>query len=146
MKWEPAGHVVDWCEGSLCTNSSGGEPKLLMNGVSYQSAFVMKPTPDLKLWDRWVDRESPNARFGLRSTIPNLVGKAAWYSSCADTRMNNVRSIVRGMGYKGYPWRWWWPSFSSKVNALGLKSFFPLLLCSRWFVEGKSMTNEPRDP
>ena len=48
-----------------------------MKGVSFQP--INRPNsqnPDLALWDRWLDVESPSLRLALKGGVPNVVGKA----------------------------------------------------------------------
>ena len=58
--------MVDWCEARLVTRP---EMALLMKGVAFQHPSAKLPTPDLVLWDRWVDSFSPNAQTVCKSQV-----------------------------------------------------------------------------
>ena len=135
MKWEPSGPVNDWCESRVVTSP---ELALLMKGVTFQPPDTDSPEPDLLIWDRWVDRESPNARSVLHSMLPKMAGTALTYAQKELHMQINVASIVRGCAYKAYPRSWWWPPPRTTMRAAHKEHLLPTTLVSKWVGEGRA--------
>ena len=135
MKWEPSGPVNDSCESRVVTSP---ELALLMKGVTFQPPHTDSPEPDLLIWDRWVDRESPNARSVLQSMLPTMAGKALTYAQKEMHMQINLASIVRRCAYKAYPRSWWWPPLQTTVRGAHKEHLLPTALVSKWVGEGRA--------
>jgi hypothetical protein len=141
MKWEKTGSTVDWGESRIVVPDQG-EPMLLQKHVLplefplTKTATELKLRDDIRHWDTWVDQASPNARFVLRSLIPSKARKAILFASSEAALDRNIRSLCTGLGYKGYPIAWWWPSLSRAHRHYGLHTRYPFYTISQWFREG----------
>ena len=51
----------------------------------------------------------------------------------------NIRSIIRGFGYQGYKWKWWWRPFLTTMAKKGLQNRVRVRVTKTWFAEGKNM-------
>ena len=92
-----------------------------MKRVSFQPLTQNSQKLDLALWGRWLDVESHSLRFALKGGVPHVVGKAAVLCSSNLAKIVNIRSIIRGFGYKRYPWKWWWRLFVTAMAKKGLQ-------------------------
>ena len=91
-------------------------------------------------WNKWVDNFSPHARIvwhshfpGLTSyfslcclvfaliTITSLLLKSLWYALCLSNIVDNLRSLMWGVGYKAYLRRWWLPILNQFFFSLSLR-------------------------
>ena len=118
MKWE----VV------LASSATWGESHV--SATAQNVSMVTKGvTPRLKSgemrdfarWEMWADRAAPNAKMVLRSQVPSLVLTSVIYALTKADLMSNLRSLVVGLGWKGYPWDWWGEKPLRKLDELGIR-------------------------
>ena len=134
MKWEPSGPVNDWCESRVITSP---ELILLMKGVLYKMPDTPDPQPNVSIWDRWVDRDSPNVSSVLQSMMPTVSSKALTYARIDLHMQINLASIVQGCAYKGYARSWWWHPLRATVKGAGKDHLLPASLVAQWVGEGR---------
>ena len=78
------------------------------------------------VWSRWPDACSQNCPPVLASMIPALSLKACQKAGSQLALTSNLRTVVQGCGYKGYPWRWWWAPFRNSLKGCRLITHVPL--------------------
>ena len=92
-----------------------------------------------------MDAKSPNIQFALHSSVPNITGKTLWLCFCVYTRLLNLGSLIRGFGYMGYMWKWWWRPFINTINKKGMGKYARRKKLQIWFEqEIKIATEETR--
>ena len=102
---------------------------------------LSKPTDDTPVeWTRWVHRLSPNARSVWRSQFPPLVLKSMWYSLSVRDICCDIRSLMWGMGYHGYPKQWWQPKLYAMWRKYRLDRCFSMHQADRWVAEGATIS------
>ena len=102
MKWEAqeSDHIATWAEANLdCTQ--GGVRLCRKNIVCSLSP---KQTDECYTWP---PRTATNAKFTLKSTLPNLASKSLWFASTPEELECNLRSIFWCIGIHRYPRPWW---------------------------------------
>ena len=103
LKWENHSKDVTW--GEACIRSEAFLVSLVRKGCAMS---IHGDTP--REWESWVSASSPNARPLWNSHFAALLQKCLWYEiSLHDIRLN-LRSLMWGMGIKGYPIKWWFPT------------------------------------
>ena len=130
LKWEPHGDRYVWGEGSI--GVQGGELSLIRKG-----AFLDVPPPEDQEWEKWVDTSSPHAPMVWRSHFPSLLIKCVWYASNTECLRANLRSVLWGVGVKGYPARWWRGALRSFYYKAGLERVVAFKQLREWAVDGK---------
>ena len=86
-------------------------------------------------WESWVSASSPNARPVWNSHFVALLHKCLWYAlSLHDTRLN-LRSFMWGVGIKGYPTKWWFPTLQ-RIHSRYFTSVLTLRQLISWRKEG----------
>ena len=75
----------------------------------YRKSCTLSPTVPISQyeWGTWVDRHSPHCRQVWRSQFHGLLHKCVWYALTHEALQANMRSIMWGVGCKGYPQQWW---------------------------------------
>ena len=147
LKWEPSPEArVSWLEASIHTDSQATS-HLTMKGVSLQPLSGDTITPDFEVWKKWMDAKSPNIQFALRSSVPNTTGKTLMLCSSVYTRLLNLGSLIRGFGYMGYKWKWWWRPFINTITKKGMGKYVRRQKVQKWFDQGtKIASEETREP
>ena len=111
LKWEPSPDArVSWLKASIHMDRQATS-HFTMKGVSLLPLSGDIITPVFEVWKKWMDAKSPNIQFALRSSVPNTTGKTLLLCSRVYTRLLNLGSLIRGFGYMGYKWKWWWRPF-----------------------------------
>ena len=131
MKWEPEGLSVDWCDARLHSN-----PKLdlTIKGVPIGDGIA----PVVHLWARWPDVCSQNCPTVLQSMLPSLTNKSCELAGSTHAIRCNIRAVIQGCGYKGYPWKWWWQPMRARLQRLNLQHHVPLCQVKQWYKQGSS--------
>ena len=97
-KWEQHGGTVAW----------GGKAWYTTGWCGYAFAKVMHAFITCACTaGTWVDKHNPHARLVRRSRFPGLLHKCAWYALNVVSFSANIRSVMWGVGCKGYPQKWW---------------------------------------
>ena len=130
LKWEPHGDRYVWGEGSI--GVQGGELSLIRKG-----AFLDVPPPEDQEWEKWVDTSSPHAPMVWRSHFPSLLIKCVWYASNTECLRANLKSVLWGVGVKGYPARWRRGALRSFYYKAGLERVVTFKQLREWAVDGK---------
>ena len=87
-------------------------------------------------WGAWVDRRSPHCRLVWQSQFPGLLHKCVWYALTPEALQANLRSIMWGVGCKGYPRRWWMRVLRRFWHAYALHRIVPLRQMLMWCRQG----------
>ena len=102
LKWEKHGDLVTWGEGKLGVAPDGHMPLYRKSCTLSLSVPISQSE-----WGTWVDRHSPHCRLVWRSQFPGLLHKCVSYALTHEGPQANMRSIMWGVGCKGYPQQWW---------------------------------------
>ena len=89
-----------------------------------------------------MDAKSPNIQFALRSSVPNTTGKTLMLCSSVYTRLLNLGSLIRGFGYMGYKWKWWWRPFINTITKKGMGKYVRRQKVQKWFDQGTKIASE----
>ena len=136
LKGEPSSlDLVTWGEASIpcmekCTS-------LTRKGVVYSLENLM----DSPEWDTWVDYSSPHTRLVWRSHFQSILHKCIWYALTSEDIRANLRSVMWGVGIKGYPSRWWLPTLRKFYRSTTLDRILPLDLLLLWVREGEAFSS-----
>ena len=121
--------------GSKCKHhNTMSLPSLTRKGVVYSLENLVE-SPE---WDTWVDYSSPHARLVGRSHFPCILQKCIWYAMTSEDIKANLRSVMWGVGIKGYPTRWWLPTLRKFHRSTTFDGILPLDLLLLWVQEGKA--------
>jgi hypothetical protein len=139
MKWEPhpSPKEVTWCESSITIQSHG--LSLRRKGVAQQNNHLQEGTE----WERWVSVGSPNASFTLQSMLPSLLLKSIWNATNITDVIANFTSILRGIGWHGYPRQWWRMCVLRFLGKHSLQDVITFHDITKWVREGKTLRNLP---
>jgi len=129
LKWDPHGDSVVWGEGSLTFSEKG--LSLTRKGISPSLGYT---NPE---WHRWVDASSPHARLAWRSQFPSLLHKCVWYALSISDVLTNLRSLLWGVGQKGYPKSWWQGCLTRFFAKVKLQRVSTMGQLRDWVREGK---------
>ena len=91
-------------------------------------------------WSRWLDIVI-NARQTWLSMFPTLLINSIWFSTTKDELICNLRSLMWGIGVKGYPSQWWrgrLPRFFKEQDLQRILSLKVLIMYG-WVKEGKRL-------
>ena len=136
LKWEPHSEHVT-------------ELTIMDTGVSMCRKGVVRSLQENLVgreWERWVPRDSQNARFTMRSVLPTLYANSAWFAASKADVLTNFRSICWGMGYGVYPACWWLSGMSRFASAHGLRDILPMHVLRRWYQEGRQKRQAESPP
>ena len=103
---EPHGADVVWGEGVISTCVPRCGFSLLRKGASVTLEEALSSE-----WRHWVCPQLPNARLVWRSMRPSLFSKSLWYARSGIDVVVNLRSLVWGLTFAGFPTAWWTPQF-----------------------------------
>ena len=129
MKWEPEGCSVDWCDARLHSQPT---LDLTIKGVPMGKGA----TPVTAAWAQWPDWCSQNCPTVLRSMLPALTNKSCELASTPYAIECDIRTVVQGCRYKGYPWNWWWQPMRVRLQRLHQLHHAPLRCVKRWYQQG----------
>ena len=87
-------------------------------------------------WGTWVDRASPHSRIVWGSQFPGLLHKCTWYTLNVPSLQANLRSVMWGVGCKGYPQRWWMRALRRFWREYVLECLVPFRHMMLWVREG----------
>ena len=90
-------------------------------------------------WKRWVGITSPHARLVWRSHFPSLLLKSLWYASDTHNLLDNLKSLMVGMGLRGYPMKWWRGPLQSFYRKSGLCRLVSMRHLQQWVAKGKNL-------
>ena len=138
LKWEKHTDTVVWGEAQVRVNPDADTVHVNHKGI-VSTLRVPEPTEPNE-WARWVRRESPNARTVWRSQLPSLLLKSIWSSLSSSDLLVNVRSLIWGLGFHGYPRRWWRPALFRLWRKYRLERIFDMAMVDRWVREGASLS------
>ena len=98
LKWEKHDDLVTWGEGKLGVAPDG-------HMLLYRKSCTLSLSVPISQyeWGTCVDRHSPHCRLVWRSQFPGLLHKCVWYALTHEGLQANMRSIMWGVGCKGYP-------------------------------------------
>ena len=129
LKWEPHTMNVVWREGCFVADS----PSLFL---LRKGCVVDLRSHVPNEWDSWISSEAPHARMVWKSHFCALVHKSLWYAlSLSDINLN-LRSLMQGVGIKGYPDKWWSEALGGFYKCFGLKRVVLLKQLKAWRLEG----------
>ena len=63
--------------------------------------------------------------------------KSVWYAASAGDLVANFRSLVWGVGWRGYPKEWWLPCLERFLRKYNLMGVISLGSVATWVREGK---------
>ena len=136
LKWEPSSpDSVTWGEATISFTNKG--TSLTRKGEVY-SLDNLTDSPE---WDTWVDYSSPHARLVWRSHFPSVLHKCIRYALTLEDVRANLRSVMWGVGVKGYPSRWWLPTLRKFYRSTTLDRILPLDLLLMWVREGRAFSS-----
>ena len=131
LKWEPHGDSVVWGEGALKVTDSGIS---LTRKAMTHSLHGLSDAPE---WSTWVDVFSPSTRIVWRSHFPSLLRKCLWYALTSHHVRSNLRSVLWGVGVKGYPKKWWQGQLTKLFHAPQPDRIVPMRGLLHWVKEGR---------
>ena len=134
LNWEPHGDSVIRGEGALKVTDTGIS---LTRKAMTPSLHGLSDAPE---WSTWVDVFSPSARIVWRSHFPSLLRKCLWYALTTDHVRSNLRSVLWGVGAKGYPKNWWRGQLTKFFHATQLDRVVPMRGLLLWVKEGRRHT------
>jgi hypothetical protein len=138
LKWEPTGSRLTWGEASIKFLSHG--PSLRRKGT-WDMGMDLTEVSTCE-WDRWVHKDSPNARFTLRSTLPSLALTSIWMAASITDLRSNFRSLYMGVGWCSYPPEWWKGLMKRCLKTHGLTKMFSFRECEAWVRDGKLLRHK----
>jgi hypothetical protein len=133
LKWEPSERRLTWGEASILFLSHG--PSLRRKGT-WDVGMDLSEVSTCE-WDRWVHKDSPNARFTLRSTLPSLALTSIWMAASITDLRANLRSLYMGVGWCAYPPDWWKGLMKRCLKTHGLMQLLSFQECEAWVRDGK---------
>ena len=71
--------------------------------------------------------------------FPSLLINSIWFSPTSSEIMVNRRSLIWGVGLKGYPSKWWRGRLLSFFKEQDLKRILTLKQMFLWVAEGRGM-------
>ena len=98
LKWEAEGAEAVW---GISTVTFG-----LSFGLRRKGA-VIDLDSEVPEWDRWLGVGSTNSKQTCRSMFPTLLINSVWFSTTGEELRSNLRSLMWGIGVKGYLEPWW---------------------------------------
>ena len=131
LKWEAHTEFVTW--GEACVNTTGRSLSLLRKGC----AMERKSSSTFE-WDSWVGRASPNAKTVWRSHFTALLHKSLWYALSGHDIKFNLRSLMWGVGVKGYPSTWWIGTLRRFHRRFDLGRVVSIRQLMIWKVQGRN--------
>ena len=131
LKWEPSGDILTWGDASISFLSHG--PSLRRKGA-WHEGMSEKDQPE---WERWIHKESPNAQFTIRSTLPSLAISSIWMAASITDLRANFRSIYMGIGWHQCPATWWKGLLKRFLKINGLTLLFSFRELEAWYWEGR---------
>ena len=69
--------------------------------------------------------------------------KCVWYASDIDCLLANLKSVMRGMGYHGYPPQWWRGSLRSFYLKVGLRRLVRFKTLRKWVMHEGPVAQPP---
>ena len=133
LKWELHHAVATWGEGSLRLSAQGS---LVL--LRKPCTLCLNGDPLNEKWCKWVDRWSPHCRLVWRSQFPGLLIKCLWYALDTHSFRLNVRSVLWGIGCKGYPRKWWLGTLHRFWNKYALHDVICMAQLIAWVRQGAS--------
>ena len=133
LKWEPSERRLTWGEASILFLSHG--PSLRRKGT-WDVGMDLSEVSTCE-WERWVHKDSPNARFTLRSTLPSLALTSIWMAASITDLRANLRSLYMGVGWCAYPPDWWKGLMKRCLKTHGLMQLLSFQECEAWVRDGK---------
>ena len=92
---------------------------------------------DAPEWSTWVDAFSPSARIVWRSHFPSLLRKCLWYALTTCHVKSNLRSVLWGVGVKGYPRKWWRGQLTKFFRSTQLDRVVSMRELLNWVKDGR---------